>query len=160
MAKKAKGKKKHLSLSDVQDEAEAVALELIRAQHGYASLEARKVDVGQGTCQPDGVNSTGKKIVEVYARVGTLRGAQVKKVATDILKLATIRQQPGYESARCEIYFVDDTARDSIRGWMKEAAAEFGVTLRLVPDFPDDLRKRLVRAQEKQAIGSTKRKRK
>ncbi|MCA9564614.1 MAG: hypothetical protein KC561_14055 [Myxococcales bacterium] len=159
MAKKKDGKKaakKHPSLSETQEEAEAKALELIRKQHGYASIERRDVDVGDGSCRPDGVSSTRGKIVEVYARVGQLRSAQTKKVATDILKLATIRQQPGFEKSRCEIYFVDDEARDSVRGWMKEAAAEFGVQLKLVPDFPDKLRAKLVKAQKRQATGTAK----
>lgn len=100
--------------------------------------------------------------MEIYARVGALNGAQPKKVATDILKLATVRQQPGLENARCEIYFVDETAHDSIRGWMKEAAteSEFGVKLKLVPDFPDSLREKLLVAQDEQKVGATKHRKK
>lgn len=154
----AAGKKKartHLSLSDVQKEAEECALELIRAQPGYSALKAKRVTVGDGYCQPDGVVTSGsKKIVEVYAKVGALKGAQSKKVATDILKFATIRRQAGYEKARCELYFVDHEARDSVRGWMNEAAGEFGVALKVVPGFPSSMTRKLLAAQKRQADGS------
>ncbi len=158
MSKKAGKNKggKHPSLSEVQGAAEVKALELIRKQRGYASLTRQDIEIGAASCRPDGVNSTGGKIVEVYARVGPLKGAQSKKVATDILKLAAIKQQPGLENSRCEIYFVDEEALESLRGWIKEAAAEFGVQLKLVKGFPEKFRSKLVKAQELQATGTAK----
>lgn len=146
----------HPSLSDVQNEAENEALELLRLRAGYRTLRTRRVKIGEGYCQPDGVNSAGSRIVEVYAHVGPLKGAQSKKVAQDILKLAAIRRQPGYETASCEIFFVDRDAMKSVRGWMKEAAREFGVNLRLLKDFSPELRERLVNAQERQSTGTRK----
>lgn len=155
MAKK-KDTKNHPSLSEVQQEAETVALELLRRRDGYKTLAAREVPVGSARCKPDGVNSSGSRIVEIYARVGQLKGAQSKKVATDILKFAAIRQQPGFTGSRCEIWFVDKTAKESVKGWMKEAASIFEVDLKVLPDFPEELRGRLLKAQERQATGTSK----
>lgn len=160
MAKKKAGEKKagkhHPSLSDVQDEAEAVALEILRERDGYKTLAPREVPIGSAVCKPDGVNDGAGRIVEIYARVGRLKGAQTKKVATDVLKFAAIQKQPGFENAKCEIYFVDADARSSVTGWIKEAAREFDVHLGLLRDFPDDLKEKLLEAQERQATGTKK----
>ena len=151
-----KSTKQHASLSEVQDEAEAVSLELLRQRDGYKTLARREIAIGNAKCQPDGVNALGTRIVEIYAHVGKLRGAQDKKVAKDILKFAAIQRQPNRERTKCEIWFVDEEARRSVTGWMKEAAAEFEVQLRLVTDFPETLRKDLIKAQERQATGTAK----
>ena len=156
MAKKKKTKKAHPSLSEVQQEAEEVALELLRDRDGYKTITQKEIAIGGSTCKPDGVNGPGTKIVEIYARVGKLKGAQTKKVATDILKFAAIQKQPGHENAKCEIWFVDDQARKSITGWMKEAANLFNVELRLATDFPEELKAKLVKAQDRQATGTAK----
>src|SRR3546814_8353628 len=45
--------------------------------------------------KPDGIDSNRKIVVEVYARVGELKGAQLHKAKTDLLKLIYIKRMLG-----------------------------------------------------------------
>lgn len=45
--------------------------------------------------QPDAIDPDNKVVVEVYARVGTVKGAQLHKIKGDILKLALIEKELG-----------------------------------------------------------------
>ena len=45
--------------------------------------------------QPDAVDSANKVVVDVYARIGNLKGGQLHKVKGDILKLIFIDEQLG-----------------------------------------------------------------
>lgn len=144
-----KAHKKHPSLAEVQSEATEAALELVRGQHGYASLGPGTVEIGGETCEPTAVNSTGKKIVEIHTETGPLDAAQADRVAADVLELAAIRKQPGSETARGEIYFIDAEAMESVPGWTRQAAAGFGIGLRLLEEFPEALREKLIEARER-----------
>jgi len=55
-------------------------------------------------------------IVEVYARQGKLKDAQIRKIGQDILKLALLRRHPGYRTATMIIAFAGEPAYDSITG--------------------------------------------
>ncbi len=145
-----KARKKHSSLAEVQGEALAAALELIRGQHGYATLAPGTVEIGGEPCEPAAVNSTGKKIVEIHALAGPLDAVGADRIAADVLELAAIRKQPGSETARGEIYFVDAEALESVPGWIAAAATEFGVGLKLVDEFPEELRVKLIAARERE----------
>ena len=132
----------------------------LRKKPGYRDLEAnQRIYIGPGYCQPDGVDRKAKvpKVVEIFARVGKFNSGQHKKVATDILKLAAVRQQEGFENARCEIYFVERAAMESVRGWMKAAADEFDVGLVLVDRFSPEIIKELKQAQLDQGTRNTRR---
>lgn len=151
--KKGPAGKKHPSLAEVQGEVEQYVIEQLQAEDGYKKLkQGVRVPIGNAYCQPDGVSRG--KIVEVYARVGKLKAGQSKKVATDTLKFAAIQRQPDYENAKCEIWFVDEDAKGSVTGWMKEAADELNVELKVLPNLPDRFRKKLLKAQEQQGRGN------
>jgi hypothetical protein len=75
----------------------------------------------------DAATADRSTVVEAYARQGKLKGAQLKKIAQDILKLALLKRQPGHERTETIIAFASQEAHDSISGWLQEAAAEFGV---------------------------------
>jgi hypothetical protein len=84
--------------------------------------------------------------------VGKLHGAQKKKVAHDILKLDTIRKvHPAWKDAKLVIAFASREAKDSIGGWLQVAANERKIIL-LNVEIEDDLRDRLIAAQEKQKM--------
>lgn len=160
MSENADLSEKDPSLSDVQQDVEKKVLARLRKKPGYGDLESnQQIHIGPGFCQPDGVDRKAKvpKVVEIFARVGEFNSGQHKKVATDILKLAAVRQQEGFENARCEIYFVDKTAMESVRGWMKAAADEFDVKLVLVDGFPKSLIRKLKQAQLDQGTRNTRR---
>ncbi|MCB0857684.1 MAG: hypothetical protein KDB57_06145 [Solirubrobacterales bacterium] len=145
---KSKSKKHNLTLSELQLKSVEQAIEILREKPGYKSLERKTVDFGDFEYPLDGVNSTGSRMVEINAHVGKMESVDLPKVTEDILRFAAIRSQPGREKARCEIFFVDEKARDSITGWIKEAASELGVGLEVIEGFPDKLHSKLVKAQK------------
>ncbi len=146
--KKSKGKKQAATLAEIQLKAVEKAIEILRESPGYKSLERKTVDFGEYEYPLDGVNSTGSRMVEINAHVGRMESVDLPKVTEDILRFAAIRSQPGREKARCEIFFVDEKARDSISGWIKAAADELGVGLEVVEGFPEKLHQKLVKAQK------------
>jgi len=154
--KKSKSKKKQHSLTELHHKAVAEALDLLREKPGYKSLEPKTVEFGDFEYPLDGVNSTGRRMVEINAHAGKLESIDLPKITEDIVRFAAIKQQPGREKAKCEIYFVDGEARDSIAGWIKEAAAELGVGLEVVDDFPEKLLRKLTKAQKSRAKATGK----
>lgn len=69
-----------------------------------------------------------KVVVEIYARIGDLKGAQLHKVRADILKLAFIEKRLGSQWKKY-ICFIDEDAAKFIKGtsWAAEAAREFEI---------------------------------
>ena len=88
--------------------------------------------MGAAYVMVDGATADRTVVVEAYARQGLLKGAQPKKVAQDILKLALIKRETNYASAHAIIAFGSTEAHDSIAGWLRRAAESFGVELRVV----------------------------
>ncbi len=88
--------------------------------------------------------------MEAYARQGRLKGAQLKKIGQDILKLSLIRRTCGTE-VRTVIVLASPEAEQSIRGWLRYAADVFGVEL-LVVEIEEVWRERIRAAQAKQLM--------
>lgn len=89
--------------------------------------------------------------MEAYARQGSLKGAQLKKIGQDILKLALLQLEATFAGTRAIIAFASDEARDSVRGWLRRAADAFGVELLVVP-ISKDLRNEILSAQSRQTM--------
>lgn len=140
----------YLSDSRFQQEAEPVIVEAAASVTGHGPLPHARVALEGGTyVAVDGVSADRAVFVEAYARQGTLKGAQIKKISQDILKLAMIRRL--HPDAQTVIAFASEEAHDSTRGWLRHAAETLGVSL-LVVDIPDDLRARIRTAQEGQVM--------
>lgn len=145
---KSKSKKQQQTLAELQLKAVEKALEILREKPGYKSLERKTVEFGEFSYPLDGVNSTGSRMVEINAHTGKLESVDLPKVTEDIIRFAAVKAQPGREKASCEIYFVDEKARDSVADWIRGAADDLGVSLEVVEDFPPKLHGKLVKAQE------------
>jgi hypothetical protein len=89
--------------------------------------------------------------VEAYARQGRLKGAQLKKMAQDILKLALLRRQSAHADARAVVVFASAEAERSVTGWLRQAAATFDVELCVV-DIPKEDRQQILAARERQKM--------
>lgn len=102
--------------------------------------------------EPDGVDPDKKIVVEVFARLGALKSAQVRKVRADVLKLAYVRKKLGPEW-RAVICFACNEAAASLTGrsWAAEAAREFGVDI-AVHELPEDVRQSVLDAQLRQRM--------
>ncbi len=107
------------------------------------------IDVG---VKPDAVDLKNKIVVEVYARVGEVNGAQQHKIKGDILKLALIdkRLGSGWRKIMC---FASNEAAKYVQGksWVAEAAKEFGVELFIV-DLPEEQKINVITAQKRQRM--------
>ena len=142
----------HLSDSAAQRVAEAVIVERLGDLLDVKLTAGGRVSVGGGAyVEVDARSDESGVFVEAYARQGRLKGAQLKKVGQDILKLALLRRLPQYVDARIIIAFASPGAHDSIRGWLARAAEEFGVELMTV-DIPADVREQIIEAQQRQVM--------
>ena len=97
-----------------------------------------RVPVGGGACvEVDASTRDHSTVVEAYARQGKLKGAQLKKIGQDILKLALLCKHRLPAETQAFIAFASEEARQSVGGWLEEAAERFGVTLIAVVDLDD-----------------------
>ncbi len=145
----------HPSSSAVQLEAEVsivaaasttLSADLVRER------DITSIPVGSGAhVEVDGATRDRSVVVEAYARQGTLKGAQLKKIAQDVLKLAVIKDELGRDGTRAVIAFADESARQSIGGWVREAADRFGVEL-LTVEVSAELRDKILAAQRRQVM--------
>ena len=143
----------HASDATVQAEAETVIVDAFAADQQLA-LEHRppRLPVGEGAwVEVDARGDDPPVFVEAYARQGTLKGAQLKKVAQDILKLALLRRRAEHAQARAVIVFASAEAEASVTGWLRQAAHTFDVDLCVV-DIPEQIRQRILAAQERQKM--------
>src|SRR5699024_7253971 len=107
--------------------------------------------LGGGFVQLDAGSDDESILVEAYARQGKLKGAQIKKISQGILKLALLKRDPRMSDSRAIAVFASEEARDSITGWIRSAAEQFGIEL-LVVDIPNTLRDEIKAAQARQVM--------
>ena len=144
---------KHQSDSAVQQDAERAIITALAEQLGiHRELRPQKVSAPGGSfVQLDACTEDGGVLVEAYARQGKLKGAQIKKISQDILKLALLKTDPALADSRALIAFASDEARGSIGGWIRAAAEQFGVEL-VVVEIPEDVRDKIRAAQSRQLM--------
>ena len=141
-----------LSDSAAQRDAEWFIVDAVASRLGVPLGPGGRIDVGGGAhVEVDAQAEDGTVVVEAYARQGALKGAQLKKVAQDVLKFALLRRTDGWSSTRMVLAFASGEAKDSIRGWVAQAAHLFDVELVAV-DIPSDVRQRILAAQRRQVM--------
>lgn len=89
-------------------------------------------------------------LVEVFAHQGRLRGGQLHKTSTDVLKLLTVRRLL-LPDARLVLAMAGDEAARSLTGWRRVAAREWGVDI-VVVRIPDEARAGIAAAQVRQQM--------
>jgi hypothetical protein len=145
----------HPSSSAVQREAEVSIVAAASATLSVDLVQDRDItSIAIGTdshVEVDGATRDRSVVVEAYARQGKLRGAQLKKIAQDVLKLATIKDEMGRDETRAVIAFADEDARRSIGGWVRQAADRFGVEL-ITVEISAELREKILAAQRRQVM--------
>ena len=139
--------------SAVQRRAEADIIAALAAEEGLRFIEkpGRIALTGDVWVEVDARTEDGSVFVEAYARQGLLKGAQLKKIGQDVLKLALLKREAEYTNARAIIAFASDEARDSVRGWLRRAAESFDIEL-LVVSISSDLRAEILSAQGRQLM--------
>jgi hypothetical protein len=137
----------------VQQKAEEAIVGALAERLGMpGALHPRRLPVVGGSfVQLDACSEDESVLVEAYARQGTLRGAQIKKISQDILKLALLKREPRFSQARAIIVFASGEARASVTGWIRAAAEQFGVEL-MVVDISGEIRDEIRSAQARQVM--------
>lgn len=142
---------KHLSDSTEQQQAEVYILRKLEEELGF-SFDPTAILPLSTKVQPDAIDVDNKVVVEVYARVGAVKGAQFHKIKGDILKLALIEKElgAGWRKIMC---FASDEAASYLLGnsWAAEAARAFGVEVRTV-SLPEDHKASVIAAQMRQKM--------
>ena len=143
----------HLSSSAVQVKAEGKIIAEISASRGITLIsKPDKITLTGGVhIEVDAATADGSVVVEAYARQGMLKGAQPKKIAQDILKLALLKREPGRENTLAIVAFASQQAYDSVSGWLRRAADAFDIQLEVV-DIPQVLRDQILEAQSRQVM--------
>jgi len=144
---------KHLSDSDVQRRAEASIIAALAESWGVAlaPTPGRITLAGDVGVEVDARAPDSSLFVEAYARQGSLKGAQLKKIGQDILKLALLKREASFADNRAIIAFASQEAHDSVRGWLRRAAEVFEVEL-LVVQISEELRNEILSAQSRQVM--------
>ena len=143
----------HLSSSAVQTKAETEIVCALALKCGIELVhQPEKIPLGGGVyVEVDGATPDRSVVVEAYARQGKLKGAQPKKIAQDILKLALLKRESGREIKRAVIAFASQEARESISGWIQQAAVAFDIEL-IVVEISKQLRAEICAAQHRQIM--------
>lgn len=139
----------HLSSSLVQREAELEIVTRVGNQLGV-DLAKRRVTYHDSVMEPDGVAPDDSVFVEVFARIGPFKSGQLRKVATDALKLIAL--QDSHPTATFVLAFADQAAADSLAGWQLAVLERHGIQ-RIVVTLPAALRQKLLAAQASQRLG-------
>ena len=141
----------HVSDSAVQRRAEEV-IRLALADRLGVTLEPRTIKLAAGApVQVDAASPDDRILGEIFARQGTLKGGQQKKVAIDTLKLITVREErPGTKLVLC---FADEAAAAYALGggWIAQALRTWRVEVEVVR-IPNELRAEIVAAQAGQTM--------
>jgi hypothetical protein len=141
----------HVSDSAVQRRAEEVIRSLLSKRLGVA-LETRTIKLAAGApVQVDAASSDNRVLAEIFARQGTLKGGQQKKVAIDTLKLITVRAE--HPDTRLVLCFADKAAAAYALGggWVAQALRTWNVDVEVI-EISAELRAEITAAQAGQTM--------
>jgi hypothetical protein len=142
----------HVSDSRAQRDAESCMLASLAERLKLNIITNAERVVELRGLKPDAIDWKQQVIVEVYARIGKLKGAQPHKVKGDILKLVLLERILGGKWRKV-LCFADETAANVARGksWVALAAKEFGVEV-IVERMPTAVAARVRAAQHNQRM--------
>jgi hypothetical protein len=102
--------------------------------------------------QPDAIDLDKKVIVEAYAHIGALKGAQNNKVKGDILKLIFIEEKLGKGWKKILCFADEAVAKYVLSGsWVAEAVRTFGIEV-YVMHLPEEQLECIRSAQKRQRM--------
>ncbi len=109
----------------------------------------RNIPIGDGTFViVDGYSDSAAIVCEIWAKVGTLRGAQFHKIMKDAFKMVFLEKRQKRQ-LRKVLIFADEIARKPFLGksWMAVCLKDFGVET-WVANLPDDIKQRISHQQK------------
>lgn len=142
---------KHLSDSSEQQTAEKYMLMFLQEKLGikFDPESTLPIDIG---VKPDAIDPINKVVVEAYARIGEVKGAQLHKIKGDILKLAIIEKKLGVGWRKIMCFASDEAAKYAQgKSWVAEAARVFNVEIHII-NLPEIQRNNVITAQKRQRM--------
>lgn len=139
----------HVSDSAEQRAAERAIIAAVAEQLGVELTPAR-IPIEDAHVEIDGASADRAVLVEAYARIGALKGAQPRKLATDAFKLAWAGQRLG--ATRLVIAVADEVVAGYLQrpgAWLTAALRDAGVDV-LVAELDEDMRSAVQAAQSRQ----------
>jgi len=141
----------HKSDSSEQQTAEEYMLIALQDKLGANFDSSATLPFSLGV-KPDAIDPINKIVVEAYARVGAVKGAQLHKIKGDILKLALIEKKLGTGWRKIMCFASDEAAKYVLgKSWVAEAAKEFGVEIHIV-HLSDEQKNKVLSAQKRQRM--------
>lgn len=142
----------HPSDSSVQSQAEIEMLHKLEEQTKCTlSKEPIKID-NHISIEVDGHSKSEYILVEAYAHIGKLKGAQSRKVLTDAFKMLHAERLLGGHWRKILLFADEEVARIFIAGtWYAEAIKEFGIEIEVV-SLEKETNKLVLEAQKRQAM--------
>ena len=126
----------HPSDSAVQRRAEGLILAELSSRFGVVLEQRVELELGDASVEVDGVDKDQSYFVEVFSRVGTLKGGQVKKVSEDALKLMAVGENR--PNSKLVLAFASHEAADSIRGWRSAVISALDIQIEIVELGPGE----------------------
>lgn len=139
----------HASDSSEQRTAEAAIIAAV-SEHVGVPLGPATIRIDDARVQIDGASEDRTVLVEAYARIGRLHGAQPRKLATDAFKLVWAGGK--LSADRLIIAVADHEAERHLQrpgAWLTAALRDANVEVIRV-DLDDTLRTSLIAAQQRQ----------
>jgi len=141
----------HQSNSSEQQNAEHFMLKSLEEMFGFQFEKNAELPVSV-TVQPDAIDPTRKVVVEAYARIGRVKGAQLNKIKGDILKLALVGKELGSEWRKILCFASSEAAKYAQgKSWVAEAAKVFGIEV-IVVELPVEQHEKVIQAQKRQIM--------
>lgn len=139
----------HASDSSEQRTAERAIIAAVAEQLNVTLAPAR-IRIDDAHVEIDGASPDHSVLVEAYARIGALKGAQPRKLATDAFKLAWAGEKLG--ATQLVIAVADEAAAQYLRrpgAWLTAAIRDAGVEV-ITADIGEALRDSIIAAQARQ----------
>ena len=140
------------SNSNEQQKIEGYMLEKLNEKEGL-NLQSQKLKLSDGTyVQLDGFDEKNNAICEMYAHIGSLKGAQPDKVASDFLKMLLVEKNRGC-GIKKYFCFADEEAAKKVKGssWLASVAKQFCINI-VVIELPENKKDEILKAQKRQDI--------
>ncbi len=136
-----------------QQNAELYIADAVEGWLGFPVERNHKITFNDGVqIIPDLYSESEKVIGEIYAHIGTLKGNQPDKIASDILKMLLHEKVTG-TTYRKLIVIVDEMVEKQLTGKsnLAESIRQFGVELMRI-DLDADVRDSVIKAQIRQVM--------
>jgi len=145
----------HPSNSECQREAEIEIVKQISKKVG-TKLNHKEIQLNNDKkLEIDGYSEDPPVLCEVYSHIGKIRGAQYKKVLSDVLKMIFLERRLDKKFKKILAFTDKVAAVPFLEGtWFAECLKDFDIVIEVVSIRPA-LKRKILKSQKKQKHGQT-----